>query len=125
MAKIVKIQQNVNCNTVPVESAKKFHNPNGGGYDGPEISRLANSHFYFIHCVFLQVVKAGYRLYVGTDKRVIQDEIYTTLRGARIAFARHYIRYAPLSRYRAEWTPFYAPDRRWLSDKLKLSGIRA
>jgi hypothetical protein len=52
------------------------------------ISRLINSVYYFIDCVYILESKDKYRLVALQHRRVLFDKYYPTLRGCRIAFQK-------------------------------------
>ncbi|MCP5104732.1 MAG: hypothetical protein GY950_15210, partial [bacterium] len=58
--------------------------------DPVKISLLINSIYYFIESVFIMELREGYRLLVLHRGRVLADEIYKTVKGARIAFVKMY-----------------------------------
>jgi len=74
---------------------------------------------YFLHYVF--IVKEGerFRLVVIHNRRVLTDQRYESLRGARIAFSKYYEYKAWKEDVKAQWTHFYQPDAKWLENKLK------
>ena len=88
-----------------------------------EISILSNSPYYFLHSVF--IVKEGegegFRLVIIHNNRVLTDQRYETLRGARISFAKSYGDKAWVEDIQAQWTHFYPPDAKWLEAKLKVT----
>jgi hypothetical protein len=101
---------------------KKSNNPGGSDYNGPEISVLINSAYFFLTHVFVLKVSNTFRLMVVRGgERLVANEVYTTLKGARIAYKRMFGKFAYRSEVESEWTPFYVPDGRWLREKLKLS----
>lgn len=59
---------------------------------------------------------------VKRNKRIYDDE-FRTLRGARIAFSKHFIRYSTPSnrKLKGEWTPFYHPEQKFLDQLLGYS----
>jgi hypothetical protein len=86
------------------------------------ISRLINSVYYFIDCVYILKSKNKYRLVALQHMRVLVDKYYPTLRGCRIAFQKTFKDRPWQRETKAVWTPFYDPDKRWLEEKNKHLG---
>jgi hypothetical protein len=83
------------------------------------ISLLINSVYFFIGCVFIVDLHDHYRLVAVHNGRLLTDASYETLRGARIAFSKLYRNKAWKEGIKAQWSPFYDPDIRWLEEKTK------
>jgi len=83
----------------------------------PMISRLINSMYYFIECVFILQEKNKYRLVALQHNRVLMDKYYPTIRGCKIAFDKLYKDKARAEDVKANWTGFYDPDKDWLEEK--------
>jgi hypothetical protein len=83
----------------------------------PVISRLINSVYFFIDCVYILKSKDKYRLVALHHRRVLCDKDYSTLRGCRIAFDKIFKDKAWRSKVKADWSHFYDPDKRWLEKK--------
>jgi len=83
-----------------------------------KIALLENSIYYFLDSVFIQEKPEGYRLVVSHQKRVLADQHYPTIRGAKIAFTKLFSENAWQEGIQAFWSPFYSPDNQWLSDRL-------
>jgi hypothetical protein len=88
------------------------------------ISLLINSVYYFIESVFIAETSAGYRLSVTHHGAVLTDEIYKTLKGARIGFTKRYGHKAWEEGVKPHWTPFYPPEKKWLKEKLQRTGSK-
>lgn len=84
-----------------------------------KISLLLNSIYYFIESVFIMAVKEGYRLVVMHRGRLLTDQTYKTVKGARIAFLKLYGYKAWREGARAEWSIFYPPEPQWLNEKFQ------
>ncbi len=55
-----------------------------------DISFLENSIYYFIKCAFIKEESSGCRLIVTHQERLLLDRLYSTVKGAKIAFAKRY-----------------------------------
>ena len=84
-----------------------------------EISILINSIFYFINSVFIIRNNDAYRLVAIHKGKLLIDNPYKTLRGAKIAFARLFGKRGWKEDLKANWSIFYKPDARWLKEKRK------
>ena len=84
------------------------------------ISRLLNSIYYFLDCVFIVFSEENYRLVILHYDKVIMDADYHTLRGAKIAFAKYFGERAWAEDVHPQWSYSYRPDRRWFDEKLAL-----
>jgi hypothetical protein len=82
------------------------------------ISRLVNSTYYFIECVFIMHLNTGYRLVVIHNGYLLKDSTYDTLKGSRIAFSKEFGHKAWQNDVTPVWTPFYNPDTAWLKEKV-------
>lgn len=87
-----------------------------------EICVLINSIFYFISSVIILNVNGHYRLVVKHNGKILIDKIYTTVRGAKIAFSKLFNQRGWQEDLKAEWSVFYKPDDHWL--KRRCEGIR-
>lgn len=83
------------------------------------ISLLINSVYYFIESVFIAETSAGFRLSATHHGATLADEMYKTLKGARIAFAKRFAYKAWQEGVKPQWTPFYPPEKDWLKEKLQ------
>lgn len=83
-----------------------------------KITLLENSIYFFLDSVFIQEQNEGYRLVVSHQQRVLADQHYPTIRGAKIAFTKLFSENAWEEGVRAFWSPFYCPDNQWLSTRL-------
>lgn len=83
------------------------------------ISSLINTIFYYLHCVFIMTVNGKYRLVVIRNNRVLAYNLYTTIRGAKIAFSKKFKGWK--KEIKAEWSHFYDPDKPWLDEKLNIA----
>lgn len=83
------------------------------------ISILINGIFFFLECVFIEEIRESgeYRLVVSHKGRILTDRHYDSTRGARIAFSRLYKNQVWREGVRPEWSHFYPPDNKWLSNK--------
>ena len=82
----------------------------------PVVSRLINSMYYFIDCVYILKSKNKYRLVALQHRRVLLDKYYPTPRGCRIAFQKMFKNKAWSEEVKAEWSHFYDPDKEWLKE---------
>jgi len=85
-----------------------------------KISRLLNSIYYFLDCVFILISEKKYRLVILHHDQVIMDVHYNTLRGAKIAFAKYFGERAWAEEVQSQWTHTYQPDNDWISEKLDI-----
>ncbi len=85
-----------------------------------KISRLLNSIYYFLDCVFIIITEPDYRLVILHHDQVIMDVHYKTLRGAKIAFAKYFGERAWAEEVQSQWTHAYPPDNDWMSEKLDI-----
>jgi hypothetical protein len=76
------------------------------------ISRLINSILYYIECVFILRSRGKFRLVALQHRRVLIDKYYPTERGCRIAFQKMFKDKAWSEEEKADWSPFYDPDKR-------------
>jgi len=83
----------------------------------PVISRLINSVYYFIECVYILEVKSKYRLVALHKGRILCDMYCSTSNDCKIAFDKLFKDKAWREEIKAEWTSFYDPDKRWLDEK--------
>ena len=83
----------------------------------PVISRLINSVYFFIDCVYILQSKDKFRLVALHHGRVLWDKYYSTPRNCRIAFDKLFKDKAWNEEIKAEWSHFYDPDIRWLEEK--------
>jgi hypothetical protein len=88
------------------------------------IARLSNSIYFCCNIVFIIEEKPGelYRLIVIKNNRIIENFLYQTIRGAKIAFSKMYIGYA-FNEVLANWTHFYHPEKKFIT-KLKVGTLR-
>jgi hypothetical protein len=93
------------------------HVPKPNLEDTKEISILINSVYFFIEFVFILRFHDQYRLVVLHRRKVLTDAMYSTLKGARIAFSRMFRGKSWKEGTKAQWSPFYNPDCEWLSEK--------
>lgn len=84
-----------------------------------KISILVNAVYYFLESVLIVINEDHCRLLIIQNRKLIVDECYDTLRGAKIAFYRMYKNKCCVKGLKTEWSIAYSPDSRWLSDKLK------
>jgi hypothetical protein len=99
-----------------------FQIPTFKNRDKPTISRLTNSHRYFIDLVIIQKKDdSQYRLFARHKQTVLIDQTYPTLRGAKISFSKLFKKKAWNDDLKATWTIFYQPDRPCFDEKLKIA----
>ena len=82
-----------------------------------KISRLINSIYYFIECVFIAVEEEGYRLVVIHQGNLLTDQTYKTAKGAKIAFLKFWSYRVWQEGVKPKWSHFYPPDPKWLEKK--------
>ena len=82
-----------------------------------EISRLINSMFYYIDCVFIIKLKNKYRLAALHKKRVLCDCYFLSAEECQIAFDKLFKDKAWFEEVKANWSQFYQPDQEWLAKK--------
>jgi hypothetical protein len=87
-----------------------------------EISFLVNSAIYFYDSVFIVVETNGYRLIINHRNSIIYDCRYSTIKGARIAFAKMTKR-NKVMKIKPDWSFFYPPEAKWLEHKLNGSPV--
>jgi hypothetical protein len=85
--------------------------------NGPYISLLQNSPFYFLQCAYLVKGNKHFRLVVIHQGKVLMDKTYETVRGAHIAFAKAFKKRSWKEQVKADWTDFYSPDCKWFEEK--------
>jgi hypothetical protein len=85
-----------------------------------KISRLLNSIYYFLDCVFILLTEKDYRLVILHHDKVVMDSQYKTLRGAKIAYAKFFNENAWAEGVQPQWSQVYQPDDDWLSEKLEI-----
>lgn len=81
------------------------------------ITLLNNSIHYFLSWVLIVHEPGNYRLMVVHNKKLLMDEIYPTIRGAKIAFSKIYKRFAYCQSVKPVWSPVYSPYQHWLEEK--------
>jgi hypothetical protein len=85
-----------------------------------KISRLINSIYYFIESVFIIAEKQGYRLVAIHQGKLLTDQTYKTVKGARIAFLKMWSYKAWKEGVKAKWSHFYPPDPKWLEKNIQV-----
>ncbi len=91
-------------------------------FSDKKISSLVNSIFYFLNYVIIIHETHGFRLIAihGNEKKV--DQVYPTLRGAKIAFSKMF-KINKANKISGEdksvWTPFYHPESLFIDGLLK------
>lgn len=85
-----------------------------------KISRLLNSIYYFLECVFIIISKNDYRLVILHHDQVIMDVHYNSLRGAKIAFAKYFGERAWAEDVQSQWSHTYHPVQDWINEKLEI-----
>jgi len=89
-----------------------------------KIILLTNSVLYFLDFVFIIIEKETFRLVVLHRNRTLTDYRYRSLRGAKIAFSKIYIKMCCRKDVKPRWTCAYHPDSGWLEDKLNKKNKR-
>lgn len=84
-----------------------------------KVSLLINSIFYFLENVFIMTVEEGFRLIVIHQGYLLTDEIYKTLKGAKIAFLKFWNYKAWEEGVRPQWSHLYPPETKWLDKKFQ------
>ena len=80
----------------------------------PQMSLLANSFYYFLERVFIVNAAGDYRLLVIHRNRVLWNKNYKSIKGAKIAFSKHFKHKAYKPSVKSEWTMLYSPDEDWI-----------
>jgi hypothetical protein len=84
-----------------------------------KIISLINSIHYLLDYVFIVFEKDSFRLVVNRYGKILTDEKYKTLKGAKIAFLKLHGFLAFNEKIRANWSHIYTPDKEWLEQRLK------
>jgi hypothetical protein len=84
-----------------------------------EISMLLNAIHYFLDCVFIIHSHRQYRLLVFLSDKILVDQQYTSLKGAKIAFQKFYGDKACLEGIKARWDE-YIPESWWMKKKMEI-----
>jgi hypothetical protein len=84
-----------------------------------EISMLLNAIHYFLDCVFIIHSHRQYRLLVFLSDKILVDQQYTSLKGAKIAFQKFYGDKACLEGIKARWDE-YIPESWWIKKKMEI-----
>jgi len=88
------------------------------------ISMLMNSVYFLVEDALIVLKDNRYRLYVKHKEKILLDESYTTLRGARIAFSKKFSqKIFDLDNKNAQWSPFYQPEKCWLDLRLSQKNV--
>lgn len=85
-----------------------------------KICSLINYVEYYLNCVFISVEKVGFRLVVIHNRRVLTNKCYTTLKRAKIGFARRYNQKSWKKGVKPKWSQLYVPGDKYISDKIGL-----
>lgn len=88
------------------------------------ISFLINSVFYFLSSAFIISENSQYRLIVIHNGKILYDNIYSSLRGTRIAFQKLFAGNTWREEVKCVWSHFYDPDVKWLEAKLKYPRVK-
>jgi hypothetical protein len=91
---------------------KKNVSPNNGNGKALKVSHLQNSIYYFLQGVSIIQQDSGYRLLVLHQGRLLDDNTYKTVKGARIGFSKRYKYKLWNQGVGPEWGPFYTPEER-------------
>jgi hypothetical protein len=100
-------------------SRKPFIEETANANQEAKISILVNAVYYFLESVFVVINEDHCRLVIIQNQKLIVDQCYDSLRGAKIAFYRMYKDKCCVKGLKTEWSISYSPDSRWLSEKLK------
>ena len=84
-----------------------------------KIISLTNSRRYFLGYVFIVFEEESCRLVVYRKGKIVTDENYKTMKGAKIAFLKFFSFMAPNEKIRAYWTAPYVPYKEWLEKRLE------
>ena len=78
-----------------------------------DISRLTNSIYYFIECVYIVRLKQSYRLVACHKGHILWNQVYQTLHSAKTAFSKlfHY-KLWDINK-KPDWSDFYPPETQW------------
>ena len=101
-------------NMTPQQPESKEENSTG------KVSRLLNSIYYFLDCVFIISWEGEYRLIILHHDEVVMDSYYKTLRGAKIAFAKFFGEHGWAMDLQPQWSYEYPADNDWLKDKFDI-----
>ena len=85
--------------------------------ENPVISRLINSVYYFIDCVYILKTVNKYRLVALHKGRMLCDMYCSKSNDCKIAFDKLFKDKAWSEEIKAEWSHFYDPDKQWLEKK--------
>ncbi|MCP5047623.1 MAG: hypothetical protein GY940_10655 [bacterium] len=83
------------------------------------ITILMNTVYYYLDSVFIVIAEDHCRLLALHNRKLVVDECYETLRGAKIAFYRMYKEKACVSGLKPEWSVGYVPEKEWLDERLE------
>ena len=84
------------------------------------ISILLNSAYYFLGYVFVICEQKDYRLVVLHSGRTLLDCRYTTLKGAKVAFAKMFNRRSWKKHVNPTWSPLFQPEVDWMDEKIEI-----
>lgn len=90
----------------------------------PEITRMSNSMYYFVECVYIIIRKDNNRLVVMNENRVLCDCCYKTIRGCKVAFVKRFQHRTWKRNIKPAWTPAYQPEPGWLERLEKLLSVK-
>ena len=83
-----------------------------------KICMLINAVYFFLESVFIVIAEDHCRLVIIHNHKLIVDQCYDSLRGAKIAFYRMYKNKGCIPGVNNEWSSSYVPDKKWLLQKL-------
>ena len=83
------------------------------------ISRLSNSIYFYLECVYILKSNDKYRLIAMHHCRVRVDQYYDTVRDCKIAFSKFFQEKPWEKGIKAVWTDFYNPDDGWLEERME------
>lgn len=86
-----------------------------------KVSYLQNSIYYFLQGVSIIQQDSGYRLLVLHQGKLLDDNTYKTVKGARIGFSKRYKYKLWDQGVEPKWSPFYTPEERVLKANVERS----
>jgi len=89
----------------PAEAVGTYAQVRSNTYEEADISYLENAIYYFIKYAFIKQERGGCRLVVTHQERILHDGFYSSIKGAKIAFAKRYGYRLWQKGIRPIWTP--------------------
>ena len=84
-----------------------------------QVTVLLNAVYYYLDSVFVVIAEDHCRLLAVHNQKLVVDDCYETLRGAKIAFYRMYKEKACVNGLKPEWSVGYSPEKEWLNKRLE------